>query len=54
MKTSIHYIMSEQNKNPVDDIMRYDLTWRQKTTNRSMHLSIIFGLTVVSFISQLI
>jgi len=54
MKTDLHYIMNEQKKCTIDDIMHYDLTWRQKTSNRSLHLSIVVGLMTVSFISQII
>ena len=49
-----HYIMKDQNKNCIDSIMNFDLTWRQKRADRSMHLSIIAGLTIVSFLSQVI
>ena len=54
MKNSINYIMRDQHRGSIDDIMNYDLTWRQKRSNRSMHLSIIAGLSVLSFISQVI
>lgn len=52
--TNNHYIMKDQNKNCIDNIMNFDLTWRQKRVDRSMHLSIIAGLTFVSFLSQII
>ncbi|MGD2117317.1 MAG: hypothetical protein PVG66_03085 [Chromatiales bacterium] len=48
------YIMQDQAKNAVNSIMQYDLTWRQKKATTSMHLSIIAGLSVISFLSQLI
>jgi hypothetical protein len=51
---SNHYIMKDQNRNCIDNIMDFDLTWRQKRADRSMHLSIIAGLTIVSFLSQVI
>lgn len=54
MKTSVPFIMRDQHRLNIDDIMQYDLTWRQKSTNRSLHMSIVFGLTVVSLISQLL
>ena len=38
----------------IDNIMNFDLTWRQKRVDRSMHLSIIAGLTIVSLLSQVI
>jgi len=52
--TTNHYIMKDQNQNTVDNIMRYDLTWRQKRTNTSMHFSIIAGLSIVSLVSQIL
>ena len=54
MKTSVPFIMRDQHRMNIDDIMQYDLTWRQKTTNRSLHMSIVFGLAVVSLVSQLL
>jgi len=54
MKTKPQYIMKDQNHETIDNIMQYDLTWRQKRSNKSMHFSIIAGLTIVSFVSQLI
>ncbi len=52
--TNHDYIMKDQNKNCIDNIMNFDLTWRQKRVDRSMHFSIIAGLTIVSFLSQII
>ena len=54
MKNSNRYIMQDQNKNSIESIMRYDLTWRQKRTNTSMHFSILAGLSIVSLVSQLL
>ena len=48
------YIMHDQNKNSIDSIMDYDLTWRQKRSNKSMHFSIFAGLSLLSLFSQLI
>ena len=52
--TTNHYIMKDQNRNTVENIMRYDLTWRQKRTSTSMHFSIIAGLSIVSLVSQIL
>jgi hypothetical protein len=46
--------MRDQAKNSVDSIMQYDPTWRQKKATTSMHLSIVAGLTLISFLSQII
>jgi len=54
MKKQIQYIMKDQTTRTVDNIMQCDLTWRQKKVNTSMHFSIVAGLTVVSFISQIL
>lgn len=48
------YIMRDQYKKNIDSIMQYDLTWRQKRSNKSMHLSIFAGLTIVAFLSQVL
>ena len=48
------YIMQDQARNSVDSIMQYDPTWRQKKASTSMHLSIVAGLTIISFLSQVI
>ena len=48
------YIMQDQHRNSVSDIMAYDLTWRQKKQNTTMHLGIVAGLSLVGFLSQLI
>lgn len=48
------YIMRDQHRNSVNDIMAYDLTWRQKKQNATMHMSIVAGLSVMGVLSQLI
>ncbi len=54
MNHATHYIMKDQNRNTIENIMQYDLTWRQKRSNTSMHFSILVGLSIVSLISQLL
>jgi len=54
MFNKIDYIMKDQTRGTVDAIMNYDLTWRQKRSNRSLHLSVLAGLTVLSLITQII
>lgn len=54
MNTATHYIMKDQNKNTIENIMQFDLTWRQKRSNKSMHFSIIAGLSIVSLLSQIL
>lgn len=54
MHTPVTYIMRDQNKNSIDNIMQYDLTWRQKKSDKSLHLSIIAGLSLLAIMSQFI
>ena len=51
---SNHYIMKDQNRNCIDNIMDFDLTWRQKKSSKSLHMAIIGGLSVVWMLAQLL
>ncbi|MBT8440340.1 MAG: hypothetical protein HKP55_03625 [Gammaproteobacteria bacterium] len=52
MNTSIPYVMRDMNKSNIDNIMQFDLTWRQKKSSKSLHLAIIGGLTFVWMLAQ--